>query len=111
MDVAVDVARKAFEGAWRQVPPQERAKYLAKLADLFEQNVDLLASIETLDNGKAFTMAKMDVGFAANCLRYYAGWADKIEGKVIDTKPDTFNYTRQEPVGIFSSNGYGVLCD
>jgi aldehyde dehydrogenase (NAD+) len=100
VDVAVDVARKAFEGAWRQVPPQERAKYLAKLADLFEQNVDLLASIETLDNGKAFTMAKMDVGFAANCLRYYAGWADKIEGKVIDTKPDTFNYTRQEPIGV-----------
>lgn len=75
-------------------------KYLTKLADLFEQNSDQLASIESLDNGKAFNMAKADVGAAAGCLRYYAGWADKIEGKVIDTNHETFSYTKQEPVCI-----------
>lgn len=100
VDIAVDVARKAFEGSWRQAPPGDRAKYLAKLADLFEQNLEQLASIESLDNGKAFSFAKGDVLAAAGCLRYYAGWADKIEGKVIDTNKDTFSYTRQEPVGI-----------
>lgn len=43
-------------------------------------------------------MAKLDVTNSAGCLRYYGGWADKIVGKVIDTNPDTFSYTRQEPV-------------
>ena len=70
-----------------------------KLADLFEQNLELLASIESLDNGKALSMAKVDVGMSAGCIRYYGGWADKIHGKVIETTPDTFNYTKQEPVG------------
>jgi aldehyde dehydrogenase (NAD+) len=69
-----------------------------KLADLFEENADLLAAVESLDNGKAITMAKGDVGASAGCLRYYGGWADKVEGKVIDTSPDTFNYTKKEPV-------------
>jgi hypothetical protein len=38
------------------------------------------------------------VGMCANTLRYYGGWADKIEGKVIDTNHETFNYTKKEPV-------------
>ena len=71
---------------------------LTKLADLFEQNLDQLAAIEALDNGKAFSMAKVDIGACIGCLRYYGGWADKIEGKTIDTNPETFTYTRQEPV-------------
>jgi Aldehyde dehydrogenase family len=71
-----------------------------KLADLFDEHVDTLAAIESLDNGKALSMAKIDVGLASGCLRYYGGWADKIHGKVIDTEPDTFNYTRHEPVGV-----------
>lgn len=101
VDIAVSVARKAFEGSWRTVTPEQRGKYLVKLADLFEQNLDQLAAIESLDNGKAFGMAKVDVGMSAGCLRYYGGWADKIEGKVIDTNPETFNYTKQEPVCNF----------
>ena len=102
VDKAVSVARKAFEGPWRKVTPQQRSLYLIKLADLFEQNVEQLAAIESLDNGKAFSIAKQDVSLAAGCLRYYGGWADKIEGKVIDTNPDTFSYTKQEPVSIRS---------
>lgn len=69
-----------------------------KLADLFEENLELLASIESLDNGKALSMAKVDIGMCAGCLRYYGGWADKIHGKVIETNNETFNYTKQEPV-------------
>lgn len=63
-----------------------------------EANTDKLAAIEALDNGKAFSIAKGDVAAAFGCLRYYGGWADKIEGKTIDTNPETFTYTRQEPV-------------
>jgi aldehyde dehydrogenase (NAD+) len=99
VDVAVEAARNAFNGPWRKETPENRGKLLVKLADLFLENADLLAAVEALDNGKAFTMAKnVDVPAAAGCLRYYGGWADKIEGKVVDTTPDTFNYIRKEPV-------------
>lgn len=79
--------------------PEDRGKLLVTLSTLVEKNLDLLSSIESLDNGKAIGMAKGDVAAVAACLRYYGGWADKIEGKVIDTNPDTFSYTKQEPVG------------
>ena len=100
VDHAVSVARKAFETNWRHVTPDQRGRLLVKLADLFEENLDLLASIESLDNGKAFSMAKVDIGMCAGCLRYYGGWADKIEGKVIETNAETFSYTKSEPVSI-----------
>lgn len=103
VDIAVAAARKAFEGPWKQVTPGDRGKMLTKLADLAEKNIDLLASVEALDNGKSFTMAKGDLGAVIGCLRYYGGWADKIEGKVIDTNPGTFSYTKQEPVSFKSS--------
>lgn len=100
VDIAVAAARKAFEGPWRKETPEARGKLLYKLADLFEKNLDTLAAVESLDNGKALAMAKGDVGMCAGCLRYYAGWADKIEGKVIETTNDTFNYTKKEPIGV-----------
>lgn len=100
VDTAVTAARAAFEGSWRKVTPEERGKLLSKLGALFEQNVKLLAAVEALDNGKAFSIAQGDVGMCAATLRYYGGWADKIEGKVIDTTPDTFNYTKKEPIGV-----------
>lgn len=62
--------------------------------------MELLAAVESLDNGKAIGMARVDVSMVAGCLRYYGGWADKIEGKVMDTNADTFSYTRQEPVSL-----------
>ena len=105
VDIAVAAARKAFNGPWRKETPENRGKLLNKLADLFEKNADLIAAVEALDNGKAFSMAKnVDVPAAAGCLRYYGGWADKIEGKVVDTAPDSFKYIRKEPVSEFSLN-------
>ncbi|RHZ51367.1 hypothetical protein CDV55_100327 [Aspergillus turcosus] len=100
VDIAVATARKAFEGAWRQVTPSDRGRMLIKLADLMERDIDTLAAIEALDNGKAFTIAKIDVSNAAGCLRYYGGWADKIHGQTIDTNPETLVYTRHEPIGV-----------
>jgi len=100
VDIAVAAARKALNGVWAETLPSTRGQLLAKLADLFDEHVDTLAAIEALDNGKALSMAKVDVGLSSGCLRYYGGWADKIHGKVIDTDPETFNYTRHEPVGV-----------
>ena len=100
VDIAVAAARKAFEGPWRKETPENRGRLLVKLADLFEKNLEFLASIEALDNGKAQNMAKVDIGMCAGTLRYYGGWADKIEGRVTDTNADSFNYIKKEPVGV-----------
>ncbi|KAF1956313.1 aldehyde dehydrogenase [Byssothecium circinans] len=101
VDIAVSAARKAFNGDWRhKITPGERGKMLIRLAELWEENVDLLAAVEALDNGKTVAMAKGDIAASAGCLRYYGGWADKIEGKVVDTTPDTFNYIKKEPIGV-----------
>jgi aldehyde dehydrogenase (NAD+) len=100
VDAAVAAARKALNGVWAETLPSARGHMLAKLADLFDEHVETLAAIEALDNGKALSMAKVDVGLSSGCLRYYGGWADKIHGKVIDTDPESFNYTRHEPVGV-----------
>lgn len=78
VDIAVAAARKAFDGVWKQTSPLDRGKYLSKLADLFEKEIETLAAIESLDNGKSINMAKADVGLAAGCLRYYGGWSDKV---------------------------------
>ncbi|KAJ6137096.1 hypothetical protein N7471_003582 [Penicillium samsonianum] len=100
VDIAVKAAREAFEGPWKKVTPSDRGRMLTKLADLFERDMETLASIEALDNGKAVTMAKVDIANAAGCLRYYGGWADKITGQTIDTNSETLSYTRHEPVGV-----------
>jgi len=100
VDIAVASARKTFEGVWRTTTPDQRGQLLLKLADLTEKNLDLLAAVESLDNGKSIMMAKNDVAAVAGCLRYYGGWADKIHGKTIDTNSETFTYTRPEPLGV-----------
>ncbi|KAL8936539.1 MAG: hypothetical protein Q9216_004883 [Gyalolechia sp. 2 TL-2023] len=100
VDVAVAAARKAFEGGWQKVDPGTRGRYLTNLADLMEKHAKTLAAIESLDNGKAVSMANIDVTLSAQCIRYYGGWSDKIHGKVIEKDSDSFNYTRQEPIGV-----------
>ncbi|KAG5989631.1 Aldehyde dehydrogenase [Claviceps spartinae] len=100
VDIAVAAARKAFETVWKEVTPQARSYMLMKLADIVEKNLDILAAVESLDNGKSISMAKADVGAVAGCIRYYGGWADKIEGKTIDIASDMFHYTRTEPLGV-----------
>ncbi|KAJ4329223.1 aldehyde dehydrogenase (NAD(P)(+)) ald5 [Fusarium piperis] len=100
VDLAVAAARKAFETTWKDTTPGERAHLLYKLADLAEKNRELLAAVESLDNGKSINNARGDVDAVVGCLRYYGGWADKVEGKTIDIAPDMFHYTRSEPIGV-----------
>lgn len=51
---------------------------MMKLADLIEENCELISEVESLDNGKNLNQARFDVMSAAGCIRYYAGWADKV---------------------------------
>ncbi|PHH49364.1 Aldehyde dehydrogenase [Ceratocystis fimbriata CBS 114723] len=100
VDIAVKAARQAFKTTWTKTSPGDRSRMLLKLADLVDNNLDLLAAVESMDNGKSITNARGDVSSVAGCIRYYGGWADKIEGKTIDIGPDMFCYTRHEPIGV-----------
>ncbi len=80
---------------------RDRGRLINKLADLIEEEADELAALETLDNGKPIRDAKAaDLPLTIDCLRYYAGWADKIHGQTIPVRGNYFCYTRHEPVGV-----------
>jgi len=85
VDAAVRAARKAFdEGPWPRMNARERGRLMHRLADLIEAEIDELAALESLDNGKPVRDARTgDIPHALDCLRYYAGWADKIHGQTI----------------------------
>jgi aldehyde dehydrogenase (NAD+) len=103
VDLAVKAARAAFhsKSPWRRMSASERGKLLNRLADLIEKHADELATLESLDNGKPKSVAaSADVPLVIACYRYYAGWADKIQGKTIPINGDYFCYTRHEPVGV-----------
>jgi aldehyde dehydrogenase (NAD+) len=102
IDRAVKAARKAFEeGPWPKMDASERGRLLQKLADLIEQHQEELATLESLDNGKPYRDAfNVDLPLTIKCYRYYAGWADKVQGKTIPIEGPYFCYTRHEPVGV-----------
>ena len=85
IDRAVKAARRAFEsGPWPRLSPSERGRLVWKLGDLILENLEELAELESLDNGKPVTVARAaDVPLAADLFHYMAGWATKIEGNTI----------------------------
>jgi aldehyde dehydrogenase (NAD+) len=102
IDRAVAAARRAFEGKeWSRTSARDRGRLLYRIADAMEARADELAELETRDNGKPLREARMfDIAGAIECFRYYAGWADKIDGEVIPVPGPFLNYTRREPVGV-----------
>ena len=101
---AVAAARKAFDdpaGAWRKMSASERGKILWRIGDLIEKNIEELAELETLNNGKPiFESRYVDMPMVADVFRYYAGWATKIHGETVNTFNNAFTYTLREPVGV-----------
>ncbi len=108
IDLAVKAARKAYEsGAWPKMTPSERGKIIWRIGDLILENLDELAELESLDNGKPITVAKVaDVPLSADMYHYMAGWATKTHGQTIPLSVlytpgvQYHSYTRPEPVGV-----------
>src|ERR1700743_2652911 len=105
VDRAVIAARRAFdEGPWtRKMSNSERGQLLWKLADLLQENLEEFAEIESLDNGKPLSVARVaDVPLAVDMFRYMAGWATKITGSTLSfSSPGAFHsYTMREPIGV-----------
>ncbi|XP_076454386.1 retinal dehydrogenase 2-like [Babylonia areolata] len=102
VDAAVAAARAAFafDAPWRTMDASKRGVILNKFADLIGRDLEYIANIETLDNGKPFLDSVEDVKAAIDVFRYYAGWCDKIQGRTIPVDGSFFTYTRHEPVGV-----------
>jgi phenylacetaldehyde dehydrogenase len=107
IDCAVDAAKTAFNvGLWAEMKPAEREKILHRLANLIEEESQILAELESLDNGKAVTGAlDFDILGAAGLLHYMAGWATKIEGhtRPVSEPGEHFAYTLKEPIGVVAA--------
>lgn len=108
IDRAVAAAHKAFtSGAWPKMTPADRSKLVWKIGDLILHHAAELAELESIDNGKPATYAKvLDVQLSADAFHYMAGWGTKIEG---NTMPLSFNlmpgtsfhaFTVRQPIGV-----------
>ncbi|WP_422375211.1 aldehyde dehydrogenase family protein [Roseibium sp.] len=99
MDRAIDAAEKAASH-WRQVTPGERCRILNNVARLFRENADRLSVIEVIDSGKTLAEAQGDVQSSARLFEYYAGAADKLDGRSVNLGPAYTAFTMREPVGV-----------
>jgi acyl-CoA reductase-like NAD-dependent aldehyde dehydrogenase len=104
-DRAVRAAHKAFtSGEWPKLTPSRRGALLRKLADLIGEQSKFLAEMEVRDNGKLYAEMSAQTAYMAQWYYYYGGLADKVEGHVIPSdKPDMFNFTRYEPLGVVAA--------
>ncbi|MGB8772253.1 MAG: aldehyde dehydrogenase family protein [Candidatus Korobacteraceae bacterium] len=107
IDRAVKAARRAFEsGPWPEMTASQRGRLIWKLGDLIEEHLEEFAQLESLDNGKPLSIARVaDVPLAVDLFHYMGGWATKIEGNTIPISASSkqvkyFAYTRREPVGV-----------
>ena len=100
VDRAVEAARKAFP-AWSRMGAAERGRLLAKLADAIEADSENLARLETLDTGHPIRDTRgLDAPRTVATFRYFAGLADKVDGRVSQVEPGFLNYITREPVGV-----------
>src|SRR5690606_3687428 len=101
---AVRAARAAFEGEWGAMPGRERARLMRRLGEVITDSADDLALAETRDNGKLLREMSGQIRGLPAWYDYYAGLADKIEGRVVDTgRPDFFGYVTREPAGVVAA--------
>ncbi|EHN09353.1 Aldehyde dehydrogenase [Patulibacter medicamentivorans] len=102
VDTAVAAAARAHDDArWRGLPPDERSRILHRIAELLEQQVEELATLETRDNGKPIERSRADTLMSARTFRYFAGAPGRITGQVLPLDHDLHHaYTRREPVRV-----------
>ena len=98
-DRAVSSAVEGFE-LWRNTPPARRCAILNEVARLMRAEADRLAVVESLDSGKTLAEARGDVAGSARLFEYYAGAADKLDGRSVNLGNGNAAFTVREPVGV-----------
>ena len=98
---AIETARRVFDKTWSKTTGYERARLLHALADLLDADGDRMGHLESMDNGKVVRETRSQMTFAARQYRFFAGYADKLWGKVIPLdNRDVFDFSVREPVGV-----------
>jgi aldehyde dehydrogenase (NAD+) len=102
VDAAVSAAREAVAHGsdWHGLAPEERRATLDAMGDAVADLTEELSLVESHDNGKTPFEAGVELDLVVDYFRYYAGWADKLEGDQIPVEPGRLNYTKREPVGV-----------
>ncbi len=102
---AVEAAHTALtRGEWSKLNATQRGALVHRLGDLIKENAQELAEYEVRDNGKLINEMLAQCNYLPQWFYYYGGLADKIEGAVIPIdKPDVFNFTRHEPIGVVAA--------
>lgn len=104
IDAAVGTARAALDGDWGQMTGFARAACLRRLGDLVNDHAERLARLEVNDSGKLYREMLGQLTNLSSWYHYYAGLADKIEGRQIPSpNPNYLVYTRREPVGVVAA--------
>lgn len=102
VDKAVAAAKEAFsrKSKWRTMDASIRGNLMNKFADLIARDMEYIATLETLDNGKTYSNALFDIEASIETIRYYAAWCDKIFGDTIPVDGKLISLTRKEPIGV-----------
>ncbi|HZR91754.1 MAG TPA: gamma-aminobutyraldehyde dehydrogenase [Gaiellaceae bacterium] len=97
---AVQAAKKALPG-WLEKTPKERMQLLLRLADVLDENAEELTRLESLNVGKPMSIARDEIPFSADNLRFFAGAARTLEGKAAGEYVEGYtSMIRREPLGI-----------
>ena len=100
IELALDAAHKAKD-AWGNTAPAKRAEILNKIADRMEENLKVLAAVETIDNGKPIRETTFaDIPLAIDHFRYFAACVRAQEGSLSEIDHDTIAYHYHEPLGV-----------
>src|ERR1700737_3695168 len=97
MDRAVAAANEAFHGPWRKMSVFDRAALLRKLATVYHTYAGDLAKLESTDNGRPIRETPPDIGAHSQWYHYFAGMADKIDGRSIPIDPSMHVFTTRVP--------------
>lgn len=100
--LAVKAARKALEaGPWGTMHAKDRARLLVRFAELIRENEETIVMLESIDGGKPISaVRRQDFPAVLDCISYYAGWPDKINGDVVPVRSDALTYVARVPVGV-----------
>lgn len=100
IDMALDAAHAAFP-SWSKTSPTERSRILNKIADVIEENLEMLARIETMDNGKALRETRAaDLPLCVDHFRYFAGVIRADESTISEHDEHTVSIALHEPLGV-----------
>ncbi len=104
VDAAVAAAKAAKAGPWGQMAARDRGRLVWKLGERLMEKADEIARLETLHNGKPIMESRhIEIPMAAECLQYFAGWADKVHGETVPVRGKMLVYTQREPLGVVAA--------